>query len=333
MKRFALLAALTFAAVSFGGLSPLAFANEDLPPMLRDRAELHDDVIRLGDLWDNLDTRQAETVVAKAPQPGKRISVDGRWLSGIATTHGVAWTPHSIMDRIVLDRPGRTIDTQVVEGHMRSLLESEGVSGPFDLEFTNRSALNVMVAANAAEKIALHDLNLDRASGRFTATLEAPAGDVNAQRIRLSGRIHETARVPVLVRSVGRGSIITERDIKWVDVREGTMRKDAAMELDDVVGLEPRRTIKADSPISLADLQRPVLVTRNSNVTLILEIPGMQLTAQGKALDDGGQGDVVRVTNLQTKRTVDGVVESSGVVRVSLGPAQTPDARIASLGR
>lgn len=332
MKRIALLAALTL-AVSFGSSHSVAWAAEDLPPTLRERADLSDDIIRLGDLWENLDPKQADTIVAKAPQPGKRISVDGRWLSGIAATHGVKWAPRTAMDRIVLDRAGRTIDMQAVEGQMRSLLESEGVNGPFDLEFTNRNAVNIMVPANAADRIALHDLNLDRARGRFTATLEAPAGDVNAQRVRLSGRIHETVRIPVLARSIGRGSVIAERDIKWIDVRGTTMRTDAAVDLDDVVGLEPKRTLKADSPISLTDLQRPVLVTRNSNVTLVLEIPGMQLTAQGKALDDGGRGDVVRVTNLQTKRTVDGVVESSGVVRVTPSPAKFPASRVASLGQ
>jgi flagella basal body P-ring formation protein FlgA len=42
----------------------------------------------------------------------------------------------------------------------------------------------------------------------------------------------------------------------------------------------------------------------------------MYLTAQGKALDDGGQGSVIRVANTQSNRTIEAVVQAAGRVAV-----------------
>ena len=67
---------------------------------------------------------------------------------------------------------------------------------------------------------------------------------------------------------------------------------------------------------------------RDQSVTLIYEAPGIYLTVRGKALDNGTEGDVVNVMNLQSKRTLSGTVTGRGQVSispVSPRPAQTND--------
>jgi flagella basal body P-ring formation protein FlgA len=53
-------------------------------------------------------------------------------------------------------------------------------------------------------------------------------------------------------------------------------------------------------------------------VTLIYESAGLYLTIRGKALEGGTEGDVVNVLNLQSKRTVSGVVIGRGQVSVAV---------------
>ena len=43
----------------------------------------------------------------------------------------------------------------------------------------------------------------------------------------------------------------------------------------------------------------------------------LSITAQGKALASGAQGDPVRVVNLATNRTLDAVVDAPGIVRIA----------------
>ena len=50
-----------------------------------------------------------------------------------------------------------------------------------------------------------------------------------------------------------------------------------------------------------------------------IDAPGIMLTTRGKALEGGGEGDVINVLNLQSKRTIQGVVTGPG--RVDISPA------------
>ena len=57
---------------------------------------------------------------------------------------------------------------------------------------------------------------------------------------------------------------------------------------------------------------------------LIYEAPGLYLTGRGKAIDSGTEGDVVNIVNLQSKRTVQGVVTGPGQVTITApGPRLT----------
>jgi flagella basal body P-ring formation protein FlgA len=73
-----------------------------------------------------------------------------------------------------------------------------------------------------------------------------------------------------------------------------------------------------------ADLAKPDLVQRDDNVTLIYESAGLYLTIRGKALDSGTEGDTVNVLNLQSKRTISGVVIGRDQVAISVATPRLP---------
>ena len=130
------------------------------------------------------------------------------------------------------------------------------------------------------------------------------------------------ARLPVLTHTVNRGDVISEKDVQWMEVREENVRRDIAIDPRELVGMEPRFQVKAGVPVRTSELQRPLMVTRNSAVTMVLRTPFMTLTAQAQAIEDGGRGDIVKVTNLQTKQIVEAKVEGPGTVSVAAGGAR-----------
>lgn len=290
-----------------------------LPAQLRPAVTIEDDIIRLGDLWENLEAAKAETPVANAPQPGKSVTLEARWLAAVAQAYGIDWRPGSAFERVVLDRAGQTVDPRLIESEIRDALAMEGVAGNADIEISNRGALDLTLPAGQPATVAIRDLSWDARSHRFSAVVEAPAGAPNAIRTRVVGRVFATARVPVLNRLLNRGDVISARDIDWLEVRDTQMRADVITDPAHLVGQEPRWQVRQGVPVRASDVQRPVLVPRNSLVTLVLKTPYMTLTAQAKAIEDGGQGDVIRVTNLQTKRTIEGKVEGPGTVTVAMG--------------
>ena len=99
---------------------------------------------------------------------------------------------------------------------------------------------------------------------------------------------------------------------------------------DRAVGMQARRQLRAGQAMRTADLAKPDLVQRDRSVTLIYETPGLYLTVRGKAQDAGTEGDVVNVLNLQSKRTVSGVVTGRGQVSVAVATPRSPAAEISS---
>lgn len=311
MKRLLIAAFLTLSALP-------AWAAE-LPVALREIALVKGDVVRLGDLWDNLGPK-AEVVIANAPLPGKRVTADARWLAAVAQAHSLSWQPANAFERIVIERQASRVDPKVVEQELREALALEGVPGNFEMDVGNRGALEIVVPGDADQAVAVRDVNWDPRTHRFTATIEVPAGAPDAVRSRINGRVFPTTRIPVLARAVNRGDVIREADIQWVEVREDQVRRDSVVDPAAIIGMEPRFTIRAGLPVRGSDLQRPLLVTRNAPVTIALKTPFMTLTTQGRAVEDGGKGDLIRVTNLTTKRVVEATVTGPGIVSVAGSP-------------
>ena len=86
----------------------------------------------------------------------------------------------------------------------------------------------------------------------------------------------------------------------------------------DLIGRTPRRGIRAGSPVQISAVQRPIIVAKNSLVTIVLRTPRMTLTATGKALENGADGDVIKISNSQSKTVIEAEVITAG--RVSIRP-------------
>ena len=67
--------------------------------------------------------------------------------------------------------------------------------------------------------------------------------------------------------------------------------------MDDSTGMEARRMLRAGEAVRADDVRRPIVVTKGQTVTMTFEAPGVQLTAMGRAMSEGGVGDTVTVQN------------------------------------
>ena len=154
-------------------------------------------------------------------------------------------------------------------------------------------------------------------------------------KLRFTGTAIETVEAAVLVRDVERNEILKSSDVVVERRPKAEIGADAAVR-DRAVGMQARRQIRAGQALRVADLAKPDLVTRDQSVTLIYEAPGLYITARGKAMDNGTEGDVVSVMNLQSKRPVSGVVTGRGQVSISIAtpprPAPVSDAASSQLG-
>lgn len=83
-----------------------------------------------------------------------------------------------------------------------------------------------------------------------------------------------------------------------------------------VAGQEARLTLYPGRPIHANQLGPPAVIERNQVVGLSFIAGGLAITTEGRALARGGVGDVIRVLNLSSRNTVQGLVMPDGSVRV-----------------
>lgn len=298
-------------ALALVALALPAFAAE---PRLRPAIAIDGGQITLGDLFENAGTAGA-VVVARAPAPGERMNLPLLDIAAAANSGGIPFGNFDPRHAVLVVRNGKPVADDIVFDEVRQALQRHATGGDIRVEFGSRN-LRLQVGRQDAETIAVRELNYDERSGRFTATISAPADDPSAARVRVFGNAWRVIQVPVLARPVPQGQAIAERDLSSVELRADRIGPTAITDPSAIVGMTPARPIPAGQPISTQDIRRQVVVARNSTVTMIYSLPGVTLTAMGKAMDDGGIGDTIRISNLQSRNVVTAVVEGADVVRI-----------------
>lgn len=132
----------------------------------------------------------------------------------------------------------------------------------------------------------------------------------------LRASVSASLEIPVLRRGLTRGDLISERDIELVTRRITARAADIILEPELLLGMEVRRPIPAGSPLRHGQVDYPVLVTRGQTVTLVAGGGGLEVRMQGKAMGSGAMGDRLVVTNLNSGRRVEGIVQRDGSVQI-----------------
>ena len=132
----------------------------------------------------------------------------------------------------------------------------------------------------------------------------------------IGGQAAAPAEILVLVRDVARGQHIGEADVDWAEPDAVRAARDSFTDIDLVIGMEAKRSLKSGQPIRSSDIKTPALIRKGQPVKLVYATPGLKLTVDGQAQGDAAKGESVRVLNTFSKRTIDAVAEAEGEARV-----------------
>src|SRR2546423_1491735 len=126
----------------------------------------------------------------------------------------------------------------------------------------------------------------------------------------------EQMDVVVPAHDIARGAVLAEGDLTMKSIAVMRANDGIVRNASDAAGREAKRALRAGEFLRNSDLKRPTLVAKGANVTMIFEAPGIHLTAVGRALAEGGEGDSIAVLNPTSYRQVVAVVTAPGTVRV-----------------
>lgn len=153
---------------------------------------------------------------------------------------------------------------------------------------------------------------------RYDIRCEGPQGwEVNVT-------VKPDVYLPILVarHTLDRGHLLAASDVEVKKKNITGLRDGFIVTPDDAVGLTVKKRIRHMQPVSPSMLEQPLMVERGQQVVMLAEQEGVQAKMIGTALKKGRKGDVIKVKNLTSQRTVSAVVEGQGLVHMVLAPGQ-----------
>lgn len=312
--------AFIFSLALLAGCQPaLAEPGQDVlaAPVLRPSITVSSDVVRIGDLIEGGGTA-AQIAVYRAPDLGTTGSLHVSQIVETLRTHQVIGVDTRGINEVSVTRASRALSAKDIELQIGKALEQrKSVGGAAHLALTfDRDIGDIQLDASNSGDLRASVVQYNPRNARFDVTFEiANESTSMPTRLRFTGTAVETLEAAVLTRGLERNEILKASDIIIERRPKAEVGNDVASR-KLAIGMQLRRALRAGQALKSSDLAKPDLVARDQGITLIYEAPGLYLTGRGKALEAGTEGDTVNVINLQSKRTVQGVVTGFGQVSV-----------------
>lgn len=288
-------------------------------PRLKSTVTVTRDTVRIGDLIENAGPL-GDIAIFRAPDPGSSGTISTERVLDAVRQHNLLFVDADGISDVTVARVSRAIQRNEIEARIVRAFASQFRGGDlnrFAVTF-EREPRTIHVEPQATGELQVARSSYDPRSARFDITFDVP-GSGGPALVRYTGTLVETAPAVTLARPLNRGETVRASDLVVERRPKSEVPADAISDVAEAAGMAARQALRAGPPLRRADLAKPEIVKRDEAVTLIYEVPGITLTVRGKAIDGGAEGDVINVLNIQSKRTVQGVV--SGPSRVTIAAA------------
>lgn len=200
------------------------------------------------------------------------------------------------------------------EGSVESLLAHELAASLGSAVPAEARVSLVLTAPFSGPVDAVRDLSYDPRSGNVRALVSS-----EGRIVEVKAKADILVDVPVPTRRILPGEVISDGDLTSIQMPMERLNDTVVTSRDALVGLASRRQLSAGRLIQTSAVGTPVVVQRNKPVSLFYEDGPLQLMARGRALQDGGVGDSVRVMNIASNIVVTGTITGPQTVSVA-GP-------------
>ncbi len=279
--------------------------------VLKQNVIVDNHLILLGDLFKGAGSKSS-IAVAYSPEPGQKAFFDANWLYRVAHGNGLKWRPISMKQNVQVNRKTVTIERDEIEDHIFAALIDKGADPEMTIKLSNQF-VQLHVPSNSDAIIEITNTSYDQRTQRFSAHISAPG----SKAIRVTGRLQKMLNIPVLNRRMLKNEVIKSEDIAWVKSPSKRVQNNIILYEDDLVGKTPKRGLRAGTLIRSSEVQRPILIEKGSLVTMVLKTQLMVLTSQGRAVEPGANGDLIRITNTQSNKVVQAVVTAAGIASIT----------------
>ncbi|MDH5230816.1 MAG: flagellar basal body P-ring formation chaperone FlgA, partial [Gammaproteobacteria bacterium] len=117
---------------------------------------------------------------------------------------------------------------------------------------------------------------------------------------------------------LSRGHVVRAQDLYISNQDLNAKGRSYYSQVDDIIGMIVKTPVRSGTILRKRHLRLPTIIKRGQKVTIIAGRKQFEIRMTGQALMDGSKGDLIRVTNISSKKTVEGEVIRAGVIRIQL---------------
>jgi len=151
-----------------------------------------------------------------------------------------------------------------------------------------------------------------------TDNLKEQGSSAPERIVHVWGEVEYLCPSVVASRILQPGEVIAPADVKLMPRWVNNFAEVGFSDIDSVVGQEASRGISASMVIEPSMVRKLQLVKRNELITVSATMGRIQASLQGKALSDGGLGDIISVRNESSSRIIRCRVDGAGLVTAIL---------------
>lgn len=148
-------------------------------------------------------------------------------------------------------------------------------------------------------------------SGKFIANVS-----LNKKKYALHGSFYKYTTVPIARKSIIRGQMISEDDIKMKDLSIDSLPPATIIESDNIIGMVAKRNFEVNAPFKKSDIKKHIMIARGDLVTLEWVRNNLQIKTLATALSPGGIGDFIKVKTQNSNKIVEGEIINSSTVKM-----------------
>jgi len=313
-----------FAGVVFSPESAV-FAAAPVQLELKEEALVSGSMILLRDIvmipqeteavMDN-NTRNME--VGRAPSPGLTRTINAEYLELRLKQRGL--DPADFIfggaDEVVVGRKTKVISSEEIVECAKQFIYKR-ISGEKDevlLEVKNKPVDVVVADADTTLEVVSKPQAYSPGWVTLQVKVSFGSGEYVIAPVSLSVRRFE--EVLVCKSQVHQGSLLSADDFVLQREEITGDSREVLTSIQDISGKVAKTAIAANQIVYATMLNKQKLIKRNNMVTVIFDDPQMSVTMRALALQEGSEGDIIQVKNIDSRRIFDAQVVSNLVVKV-----------------
>ena len=289
-----------------------------------DQVEIEADQIQLGKIAriDGDDAGRVRAlealVIGRSPLPGKSRSLESATILLRLKQSGIdlARIELQIPPEVQVSRGAVEVGRERIEQIVKAFIQQQ---------FAGKGQTVRIKEIRGAEPVLLpkgslsHQVAAPRntaLSGSLPLTVTLKVNDEVEKRMLVTAVVEVLVNAVVTTRPLGRFKPIEESDVEVRPVDVSGLPSDYIGDPEAVLGKRTRRLLDANTVLRPDLVESQPIVKRGDRVRIIVESPGMRITAVGEVKQNGCLGERIPVVNLDTNKVIQARVVDTQTVKI-----------------